>query len=211
MISQPAVVSHLSLINNDTNAAVEFQSKDWPVLVHGTSKSGALLCTVIAATEAIRRGQAVVLLCSQGGAIRAVQRELDIQKSAVKFNQVTSAAVAALEEMQLVTLFKRRGTELVTSLRALKDWGGRLVIINNVEDVLTPELWAVVRVHQLLLLSGNFDQTKVEIDPDLFHTHMLFSEAPGHWQQQRSTLPTYLGDVYQGTKRFTVIVRPVAN
>ncbi len=193
-----------------TGREITWPPADWPILIHGASKAGASFFTVALTADLIRRGERMVFMCANGEAIRAWQYELALNKPAVKYSAVGSLAATALVEMQLVTLFKRRGTDLLTSLCALKDWGERIVVIKNVEELLRSELWAVVKSHPRLILSGDFAKTKIDIDPKLFNTQILFSEAPGHWPCQRASLPTYIGEVYQGSRRCQTIVRQVA-
>lgn len=192
-----------------TNKPLTFVASDWPMLIHGAPSSGASFCTITLAAENIRLGKKVVFLCARGEAIRALQRELDLHRPAAKFTTVTSTAASALEDMQLVTLFQPRRRNLLESLRALKDWGERIVIIDNAEEVLTPALWAVVQSHVHLIISGDFRKTTFQIDDKHFPTTILFSPAPRHWRHQRDPLPSYIGQVFKPEKFRTCIVQEV--
>lgn len=190
---------------------VSFTKERWPILIHGTPKSGALFFTVVLTAGFIKQGKQVVFLCSQGEAIRALQKELGLDKPAGTFTAVTSSAASALENMHLVTLFKQRHTNLLESLRALKDWSQRIVVVNNADVVLTPELWAVVKFHRQLIVSGDFEKIKFDVGENTFPTVILFSPSPGHWHRQRQSLPSYIGDVHQAKKQFQVILRETAD
>ncbi|MEK7637418.1 MAG: hypothetical protein AAB402_03495 [Patescibacteria group bacterium] len=196
-------------VDAETDQPAVFSDSDWPLLIHGASKSGAAFFTVALTAELIRRGERVVFICAAGEAIRALQSELQLKPSAAHFSRVSRQAAAVLEEMQLVTLLKRRGTDPLTSLRALKDWNQRAVVIVNVEDTLTPQLWAVVKSHRRLILSGDFEKEKIDIDQKIFSSSILFSVSPGHWHRQRSSLPTYIGQVFRGRRSFQTILREV--
>jgi hypothetical protein len=194
-------------INTETGQPLILKTADWPIAIHGTPKSGSSYFTTVLTANLIRRGEKVVFMCTKGDAIRALQAELDLNQPASKYSEVTSGAATDLKDMKLVTLFKRKGTDLVASLRALSDWSERVVVINNVEEILTLELWAIVRPQKKLILSGDFAKEKVDVDQKLFSSSILFSRSPGHWHHQRSQLPTYIGDAMVGKKQQQLIVR----
>lgn len=194
-------------INTHTNQHVTFSTKDWPLLIHGAPKAGSSFFTVALTARYVQQGKKVVFLCAKGDAIRALQQELMLGKPMEKHATVTSSAINALEDMQLVTLMKKRGSDILETLRSLKDWGERIVVVKNVEEMLTPALWAVLKPHRHLIVSGDFEKMNFEIDANHFTTAILFSVAPAHWKRQRTSLPSYIGDVYQGDQRWQTILR----
>lgn len=194
-------------IDTQTGKPLILKQSDWPIIIHGAPKAGSSFFTVVLTADLIRRGDKVVFMCAKGEAIRALQAELGLAQPAAKYQEVTSGAAENLKDMQLVTLFKKRGTNLVTALRALPDWSERVVIIKNAEEILTPELWAIVRPHKKLILSGDFEKEKVDVDQNIFSSNILFSRSPGHWHHQRGLLPTYIGDALIAGKHRQLIVR----
>lgn len=194
-------------IDTQTGKRVVLKLSDWPIVIHGTPKSGSSYFTTVLTADLIRHGGKVVFMCAKGDAIRTLQAELGLNQPMSKYSEVTSVAATDLKDMQLVTLFKHKGTDLVTSLRALSDWSERVVVINNVEEILTPELWVIVRPHKKLILSGDLEKEKADVDQKLFSSSILFSRSPGHWYHQRSQLPTYIGDAIIGKKQQQLIVR----
>lgn len=198
-------------IDAKTGTAFTIPRTGWPVLIHGAPKTGASFFTVVLCADLIRRGQKVVLLCAQGAAIRALQTELGLVRPASKFSAVTAAATPVLEEMQVVTLLQRHNADLMTSLRALSDWSERVVVIKNAEQILSPQLWAVVQSHPKLIISGDFSTMIIDVDENNFPTRILFSTTPGSWHHQRLPLPTYVGDAVIGKKHQPLIVQELAN
>lgn len=194
-------------VETQTGKRLALKAADWPIAIHGAPKSGASFFTIVLTADLIRRGEKVVFICAQGEAIRSLQTELGLGRPAAKYKEVTGEAAVDLKDMQLVTLFKKRGTNLVTALRALPDWSERVVVIKNVEEILTPELWAIVRPHKKLILSGDFEKEKIGIDEKMFTSKILFSVAPGHWHHQRGSLPTFIGDGVVNGKIKLLIVR----
>lgn len=194
-------------IDTKTGQPLVLKTADWPIVIHGTQKSGSSFFTVALVADLVRRGDKVVFICAKGEAIRTLQAELGLNQPASKYSEVTSTAATDLKDMQLVTLFKRKGTDLVAELRALSDWSERVVVINNVEEILTPDLWAIVRSHKKLILSGDFEKEKADVDQNLFSSSIPFSRSPGHWHHQRGQLPTFIGDAIIGKKHQQLIVR----
>ncbi len=198
-------------IDTTTGKRLTLKSSDWPFLVHGTVKSGSSFFTIALTADLIRHGQKVVCICARGEELRLLQKELNIDKSESTFSEVTSSAADTLENMQLVSLFKRKGVDVITSLRALKDWSERVVVINNVEDVLTTELWEILQTHTHYVLSGDFEKLPFEIDQQILPLQIFFSASPVHWRKQRSKLPSYIGEGYRGSEHFLTIVKEIEN
>ncbi len=193
-------------VNTETNKALKFATKDWPILINGAPKAGASFFTVALTAELIRQRKKVVFMCAKGEAIRALKKELNITEPLVRGHDVTGTVATSLSDMQLVTLFQQKSMDMVNALRSLEDWNKRMVVMKNVEDILTPELWVVIKSHKQLVLSGDFSRLNFEIDTTVFRTAILFSPSPEHWKRQRSQLPTYIGDVYQGESNYQTIV-----
>ncbi len=196
-------------IDVQTGKRVVLKKNDWPILIHGTPKAGSSFYTVALTAELIRRGEKIVFLCAHADAIKALTTELVVQQPEVHDTSVSAKTATALEDMQLVTLMRRPNMNLVTSLRALHDWSERVVVIKNIDEVITPELWAVVKTHQKLCLSGDATKMQFEIPIDSFSTMILFSPGPEHWLHQRPALPTYIGDVSQSRRQWQTILREV--
>lgn len=184
----------LHIIDAEDNRPWHPASGNWPLLIHGRPKSGASLFTVVLTAELIRRGARLVFLCAKGEAVRALQSELGLKKSAMAYQQVSEAAVEALESMQLVTFFRRPGFDLLQSLRSLTDWGRRIVVVKNAEELLNPPLWAVLQPHRRLIVSGDFNLVSDTAIHEVLSTKILFSASPPGWSDQRSNQPDYVGE-----------------
>lgn len=196
-------------VNAQTELPLTWPKTSFPVIIHGREKSGASPYTVALTADFIRRGLPVVFICAHGEAVRALQRELGIGQPAIRSPAVDRSVVATLEDMQLVSFMYRKGFDLPTAIEALRDWRDRVIIVKNIETVLTPALWQVVGSHHRTVLSGDAVMTSIDLSRTIFGTTILFSDAPATWTRQRPVFPTYVGCGFRGARRFQTILREV--
>lgn len=194
-------------IDATTEQPLVWSKRDWPIAIHGTPKQGSSFYTVALTADLIRRGVRVVYLCAKAEGVRALQEELAIRRAATTYQSVTASASTELRDMQLVTIIKKSGVDILESLRALVDWSERVIVIKNCDQLLTPALWAVVKPHRQLVLSGDFSHLPFDVDPKIFSTSIGFSAWPSEWPYQRGSLPTYVGDGYRAGRHFQTIVQ----
>lgn len=195
-------------VNAQTNQPWWPTAKQWPIALHAGEKEGGSFFTVVIAAACIRRNQPTVFLCARAEAVRSLKTELHLEHPTVESESVDTSGVASkLHDSLLVTMIHRPNYRLVDALRALPDWQSRTIIIKNVESVLTPELWSVVAHHQKLLLSGDFLKLNIATDAPTFPTKISFSEAPTTWQLPAHHEPKYVGQLSEGKKISTVILR----
>lgn len=194
-------------VDAHTERPLTWPANAWPVVIHGQEKSGASLYTVALTADFIRRGWPVVFICAHGEAIRTLQRELGIGHPLVRSPELTTTNAETLEDMQLVTLMRKKGFDLPSALEALHDWRERIVVVKNIESVLTPDLWQLVGSHHRCVLAGDAVTTPIDLGRTTFGSTMLFSDAPATWTRQRPTLPTYVGYGFRGARRFQTILR----
>lgn len=197
-------------IDANTGRPIDLKSADWPLVIHGKPKAGSSFFTITLVADLLRRGRRVVFFCAHGQAIRALQQELALPAPMTRAKKITSSVAVQLENMQLVTFFRRPKMDMVQSLRSLRDWSDRIVVIKNAEEILTPALWEILRPHQNLILSGDMSTLKTAVDPQHFATTILFSDSLSTWTIQRNALPTYIGECHQKRGIRQVIVRQVA-
>jgi hypothetical protein len=197
-------------IDANTGRPIDLKSADWPLVIHGKPIAGSSFFTITLVADLLRRGRRVVFFCAHGQAIRALQQELALPAPTTRAKKITSSVAAQLEDMQLVTFFRRPKMDMVQSLRSLRDWSDRIVVIKNAEEILTSALWEILRPHQNLILSGDMSTLKTTVDPQHFATTILFSDSPSTWTIQRHALPTYIGECHQKRGIRQVIVRQVA-
>lgn len=198
-------------VNAETERPLTFPPAAWPILIHGAEKSGASLYTVMLTAMLVRRGLPVVFICAHSEAIRALQTELGIGRPSARSAKVDGPTATALEHLQLIAFLKRQDTDILGSLRALRDWSDRVVVVKNAETILTPEFWETIQSHRRLIVSGDFNQRRNLFRPDAFRSTILFSEPPGSWGLERGPMPTYVGVMRQGRRRFPTIVREQAD
>lgn len=197
MADKKIVTSHWSLIEA-ASGRLFVVDHHWPIWIHGAPKSGASFATVVLTADLVRRGEKIVFLCAHGDAIRALQQQLEMQRPEMKAKVITAPVAAELATMQLVTLKHEKGKNLATQLRALSDWSERVVVIKNVDELLTSELLAVAQAAKRLVLAGDFSKLKIEIPFMAAKTHVAFSPPPKSWPVEWSSLPSYIGQYWRG-------------
>lgn len=186
-------------------------ARQLPLGIHGTPKSGASFFTIALTADLVRRGRPVVFLCAHGDGVLALQRELGLQKSSVKFDDVTAQAAVDLSAHQLVTLYSSQPGILLSRLRGLRDWSERLIVIKNIETVLSPALYTIVRPHRQLILSGDFNGQLIRSQPQDYASTIAFSEWPKDWGRHRDTLPSYVGILTTGSNNRQLILKEVTS
>lgn len=193
-------------VDATTQRPLTWDEGDWPCFIHGAERSGASFSTIILTAELVRRGQNVAFLCARAEAVLALERELRLDRPKVRAKAVTRATASPLAESQLVTMHHDRGEFLLRSLRALSDWSERIVVVKNVERVLTPGLWSVLQTHPRLILSGDAGRLPINLPTDHFFRLIGFSTWPDGWSMTRpANLPKYAGHMIQRGQERTVI------
>lgn len=197
-------------VDTASNRPIRIGTKDWPVLIHGTPKAGASFFTIALTASFLRRGEKVVFICAHAPAITALQREMHLTQPAMASATVTASAATSLEEMQLVTLMLGRGHNVLEALRALHDWTERIVIVKNIDEVLTSPMWAVLQSHRRCVLSGDLNKLRIALPAVMMKTQILFSDPPKTWPIKRSPLPTFMAEIHRSRGISTGLVREVA-
>lgn len=198
-------------VDGQTGRALTIGMKDWPVLIHGAPKAGASFFTIALTASLLRRGEKVVFLCAHAPAIQSLQKEMHLPKPEARGRKVTPVLSSQLEDMQLVTMMQRRGFDPVGALCALRDLSERIVIVKNIDEILSSALWAVLQPHRRLMLSGDLTKTNVALSAPMLRTQILFSPTPKQWPIQRSALPTYMAEIHRPRGTTTGLVREVAS
>lgn len=177
-----------------------------PVIINGVAKSGASFFTVVLTAELVRADEPVLFMCAHSEGVRSLRQELGLKKPAVVASSITDQVEASLESSRLVTLFNKDPNFILRSLGALKDWRDRIVVIKNAETILSPALWATVKTHQRLIVSGDIRGLNEPITYNQFKTVVAFSDWPMSAPYQRGDLPPYIGALQQGSHKQNLIV-----
>lgn len=185
-------------IDGQSQRPLQLSDRDYPCLIHGADKSGASFFTIALTAALVRQGRPVVFLCAKPAGVIALQQELGLPPPRVKVKNVNSQAAATLEEHQLVSIYSSRPADLLVHLRALRDWAERVVVIKNIDALLTPGVWATVQAHHQLILSGDVARTSAPLLEKYFQSTVAFSRWPVGWLDIRQTLPTYVGEYRRG-------------
>ncbi|MBI5466972.1 MAG: hypothetical protein HY975_02040 [Candidatus Kerfeldbacteria bacterium] len=184
--------------SGEAGRSFRLADRDYPCIIHGAEKSGASFFTIALTADLVRQGQPVVFICAKSAGVLALQRELELLAPGVKTKEIGSQTAAQLEEHQLVTIFSHRPADILVHLRALHDWAERVMVIKNIDTLLTPGVWATVQSHRQLILSGDVASTSAPILERNFRSSIAFSKWPAGWLDIRQPLPTYAGEYRHG-------------
>jgi hypothetical protein len=135
-----------------------FSKGDLPLLIHGAHKTGASLFSVAVAVQLFLAGKKLLFLTAYPMAreefiaqiagsgkekdVFYLEREEDIKKSS-NF----CAVIVKSGDFELC----------LKAFRKLKDIGDRVVLVKNIESILTEALFFAVKGHDKLILSGDLD------------------------------------------------------
>lgn len=195
-------------VNAETEQPWWPTAKQWPIALHAREKTGGSFFTVAVAAECVRRHQPTVFLCAHAQAIQSLKTELHLDQPNVETTTVKTSAVATqLKDSLLVTMMHQPKYSLVEVLRALPDWNSRIIIIKNVESILTPELWSVVQDHRWLLLSGDFRKLQTKIDINRFVSRLAFSDPPSNWNFPPHHQPPYIATLHVHSTTTSLFLR----
>ncbi len=177
----------------------------WPMIVHGRAGAGASMATVVMAAELIRSGESVVWMCAKPTAIRTLRDELGLETKAPIRAPTVSAQQESLADAQLVTMHGK-SSFLETSLRALPDWQSRVVIVKNIEDILSPTLWSMIADHPRLILSGDVGSMPWPLPHHGWQSALAFSAWPPPWSHDDPIRPPFIGYLRIGRSHPTAVI-----
>lgn len=186
----------------DTNRPFTLGERDYPCLIHGRPGSGASFFTVILAAALIRREIPVVFLCAKAEAVRALTAELGLGPPEVGADRVTARNEPELERHLLITFIKQNRTFLADSLRQLGDREDRVIVLKNIEEIMTPELWHLVKDQRHLIVSGDVDRITGPFPTTIWKTRLAFSPWQSAWGEARPfQTPSYVGTAWRQAER----------
>lgn len=156
-----------------------FSEADLPLLIHGAHKTGASFFTVTVAVQMFLAGKKLLFFTAYPMAreefmtqisgsgkekdVFYLEREEDIEKAS-----------------DFCTVIVKSGdSELcLKAFRTLPDIKDRVVLVKNIESILTKALFSAVKGHNKLILSGDLDGVGFagEITPLGFKTKIFFSK-----------------------------------
>jgi hypothetical protein len=198
-------------IDAETEQHWQLQDKDWSVLIHGAEQAGASFFTIALTADLIKSGEKVVYMCARGQGVRSLEEELGGRKPELKIKQADHAHLNELADLQLITFFSKSSEFLLNSLRSLKDWGERVIVLKNFDLTMDAAIWAVLRSHKKLIISGDAGRSRVPLSPTTFMTTIAFSSWPTDWGMPARQLPKYIGDARSAGQERKLIVQEVTS
>lgn len=184
------------IINPETGAAIAFGEADLPMLIHGTPKVGAALFSVCTIAQLFMAKKKVLFFT----AYPMGKKEFCASIS----DSDRQTDVYTLEKIEDLDFASHHGAIVVKSgdrelcrqtLEQLPDGLDRVVFIKNIEELLTPELFALVKERKQVILSGDADATPLakEIFALPWATQIFFSKPNSPMAVEIPALKKYIG------------------
>jgi len=174
-------------------ARVRFEPNWFPMLIHGAGGSGVSLATIVIAAELVRAEESVVFLSRWPMVVKRLQEELGLSKQLdVTAPSLRAEVATPLSESRLVTMHGN-SEFLLRSMRALPHWADRYVVLKNCEETLTPDLFAIIKDHPRLILSGDVVETKLDLTTVGWASQTAFSKPPSWFGFDKKPWPKYIG------------------
>jgi hypothetical protein len=161
------------------NKEFHFSEADLPLLIHGAHKAGASLFSVTVAVQMFLIGKKLLFFTAYPMAREEFMAQIaGSGKEKDVFYLEREGDIAKASEFCAV-IVKSGDSELC--LKAFRELSGikdRVVLVKNIESVLTGALFSAVKGHDKLILSGDLDGVSFagEITPLGFRSKVFFSK-----------------------------------
>ncbi len=168
------------IIQTETGKALHFTTADLPLLIHGASKDGASLFTIAALADLFLQNNKILYFTAFPMARDEFLHQIeDTEDGNRPFDLINESETKEASGSQGV-IVKSGDTDLfLKSVQNLHDIQERIILIKNIETILTKDVFEIIKNHPLLILSGDFDRCPFlnEITQSIeFKTQIFFSK-----------------------------------
>lgn len=166
------------IVRRDTRRPVHFNADDLPMLIHGGPRAGSSLFTISLIVDLILGGEKVLCLMAFPTARDEFESQLKEARKTEALYDLKEVEGEGLIPQPFVLVKSGEPGLMAEAVRKLPDTKDRIVVISNLDTMLTEELFEAVKNHPKLILSGDVDASplKDQIAAMSYKTKIIFSQ-----------------------------------